>query len=95
LALDPELLLLDEPTSALDPKATAMVEEAIMSLQGRAVVIVSHDAAQLERLCSTIIHLSCKESDKAPATRVATGDEGGSKVPPRSVVATGPHGWLS
>ena len=34
LAMKPEILLLDEPTSALDPKATAAIEELIVSLKG-------------------------------------------------------------
>lgn len=57
LALDPELLLLDEPTSALDAAATATVEDAITSLRGRAVLVVSHDHAQLQRLCSEVVTL--------------------------------------
>lgn len=61
LALDPELLLLDEPTSALDPVATATVEQAITGLAGRAVLIVSHDTAQLARLCSRTIQLYANE----------------------------------
>ena len=35
LAMKPEILLLDEPTSALDPKATAAIEELIVTLKGR------------------------------------------------------------
>lgn len=57
LALDPELLLLDEPTSSLDPVATAAVERAITSLDGRTVFVVSHDNAQLERLCPSVVTL--------------------------------------
>ena len=59
LALDPQLLLLDEPTSSLDQAATRTVEEAISGLQGRTVLIVSHDQAQLGRLCSQVVDLSC------------------------------------
>ena len=58
LALDPELLLLDEPTSALDPAATRTVEDAITSLRGRTVLMVSHDQAQLARLCSAVVDLA-------------------------------------
>lgn len=58
LALDPELLLLDEPTSALDPAATRTVEDAITGLQGRAVLVVSHDQAQLARLCGDVVDLA-------------------------------------
>lgn len=58
LALDPSVLLLDEPTSALDPEATATVESTVASLRGRrTVLVVSHDAAQLERLCDDVVTL--------------------------------------
>jgi phosphate transport system ATP-binding protein len=62
LALDPELLLLDEPTSSLDAIATATVENAITCLQGRTVLIVSHDKAQLDRLCSNVITITGQSS---------------------------------
>lgn len=59
LALDPAILLLDEPTSALDAVATAAVETAVSGLRGpRSVLIVSHDQAQLERLCDDVITLA-------------------------------------
>lgn len=58
LALDPDLLLLDEPTSALDAAATATVEKAIAGLsRRRSVLIVSHDADQLARLCGAVVTL--------------------------------------
>lgn len=58
LALDPAVLLLDEPTSALDPAATAAVEAALAALRGRrTVLMVSHDAAQLDRLCDDVVSL--------------------------------------
>ena len=59
LALDPTVLLLDEPTSALDPEATATVEAAVAGVRGRrAVIVVSHDEAQLARLCDTVVSLA-------------------------------------
>lgn len=58
LALDPELLLLDEPTSALDRDAKRAVEASIRGLDGkRAMLVVSHDPAQLRRLCDEIVTL--------------------------------------
>ncbi|MCX4233289.1 MULTISPECIES: ATP-binding cassette domain-containing protein [Streptomyces] len=58
LALEPAGLLLDEPTSALDERSRDKVEQSIAALHGRrAVLIVSHDPAQVERLCDTTIHL--------------------------------------
>ncbi|MBN2021244.1 MAG: ATP-binding cassette domain-containing protein [Pirellulales bacterium] len=54
-ALDPTVLLLDEPTSALDPATAQAVERWLVDWiaaapDGRAIVWVSHDAAQVERL---------------------------------------------
>ena len=58
LALDPELLLLDEPTSALDGAAAAKVEAAVVGLRSRrSVLVVSHDQAQLDRLCHSVVTL--------------------------------------
>jgi ABC-type multidrug transport system ATPase subunit len=52
MADEPRVLLLDEPTSALDTQAAALVEELIkfQMLAGRIVILVSHDAQQIERL---------------------------------------------
>ncbi len=54
LCLDPDVLLLDEPTSALDPESARRVESL---LEERALVVVSHDAAQRERLGARAIQL--------------------------------------
>jgi ABC-type iron transport system FetAB ATPase subunit len=61
LLVKPEVLLLDEPTSALDEKATAAVERLLMSERENrklSALIVSHDAAQAERLCDRIVDLT-------------------------------------
>ncbi|MET9565805.1 phosphate ABC transporter ATP-binding protein [Streptomyces tauricus] len=58
LALEPAGLLLDEPTSALDERSRDKVEQSIAALHGRrSVLLVSHDPAQVERLCDTTVHL--------------------------------------
>ena len=58
LALDPEVLLLDEPTSALDEQARDTVERAIANLGAdRSIVLVTHDAAQAERLADAIVRI--------------------------------------
>lgn len=65
LALDPALLLLDEPTSSLDAASTARVEHAVAGLHGRrTVLVVSHDHAQLERLCDEVVTLSQAGDDE-------------------------------
>jgi ABC-2 type transport system ATP-binding protein len=57
----PRLLLLDEPTSSLDPAGARDVRALARRLadQGAAVVLSSHDMAEVEELCTeiTIIHL--------------------------------------
>jgi ABC-type iron transport system FetAB ATPase subunit len=64
LADDPQVLLLDEPTAALDAAATALAEELIkfQLLAGRAVILVSHDAAQIERLAHGRLQLAGENS---------------------------------
>lgn len=51
---DPRVLLLDEPTAALDPDSRAAVEDIIGErlAGGAAVLIVTHDEAQAERLAA-------------------------------------------
>jgi putative ABC transport system ATP-binding protein len=58
LALEPEVLLLDEPTASLDSDAKVAVEEALRSLTGVSLVLVTHDPAQAERLAERTIRLS-------------------------------------
>jgi ABC-type iron transport system FetAB ATPase subunit len=60
LADEPRVLLLDEPTSALDATSAAMVEELIryQLLAERIVLLVSHDAAQIERLAHARLQLA-------------------------------------
>lgn len=59
LALDPVLLLLDEPTSSLDAGSREVVEASVAGLRGRrTVLLVSHDAGQVARLCDDVVDLS-------------------------------------
>lgn len=59
LALEPEALLLDEPTSALDEAARDGVERTLAELAGSgvAMVLVTHDRAQAERIASQVVEL--------------------------------------
>jgi ABC-type iron transport system FetAB ATPase subunit len=59
LTRDPGALLLDEPTAALDPDATAAVERLLRDLaaRGLALLVVTHDAAQAERLADHAVRL--------------------------------------
>ncbi|MFN3869446.1 MAG: ATP-binding cassette domain-containing protein [Hyphomicrobiaceae bacterium] len=60
MADQPRVLLLDEPTGALDPVSAALAEELIryQVLAGRSVVLVSHDAAQVDRLAEARLQLA-------------------------------------
>ena len=54
------ILLVDEPTSALDASTTARVEECLMdwlSQRPRAIVWITHDEQQADRLATRRIHL--------------------------------------
>ncbi|MFP4501398.1 MAG: ATP-binding cassette domain-containing protein [Candidatus Hydrogenedentota bacterium] len=59
LLLDPDALLLDEPTSALDPASAQEVETAVNAAadNGAAVLVVSHDHAQLHRWCDRVVDI--------------------------------------
>lgn len=60
MADQPRVLLLDEPTGALDPVSAALAEELIryQVLAGRSVVLVSHDAGQVQRLADARLQLA-------------------------------------
>jgi putative ABC transport system ATP-binding protein len=60
LALSPEVLLLDEPTAALDETAKEGVERTLVDLRGASglsLVVVTHEAAQAERLADRVVRL--------------------------------------
>ena len=62
LQLSPQILLLDEPTAALDPKTSAEVEELVVdwieeSSDSRALVWVSHDVEQGDRVATRKIYM--------------------------------------
>ncbi|MER7855980.1 ATP-binding cassette domain-containing protein [Streptomyces bacillaris] len=64
LALEPAALLLDEPTSALDERSRDTVEESVAALRGRrTVLLVSHDPAQVDRLCDRTVRLELPGTD--------------------------------
>jgi putative ABC transport system ATP-binding protein len=59
LAVEPDVLLLDEPTAALDADSAQVIEDLVTAMvgQGRSVVLICHDPAQVQRLADTIIVL--------------------------------------
>ena len=82
LGRDPEVLLLDEPTSALDPVAVERVE---LALAGRTGLLVTHDAAQGERLAARL-QAGCSHSMRSLKSRKQGGPTGGS--PPKGTGKT-------
>lgn len=60
LVQQPQVLLLDEPTASLDPAATRAVEQIIMNYRDQhqaAIIWVSHDEAQAQRLGGRYFYL--------------------------------------
>ncbi|HEX3349908.1 MAG TPA: ABC transporter ATP-binding protein [Acetobacteraceae bacterium] len=56
----PELLLLDEPTASLDPDSGDLVRswlERYRAESGCTILLASHNMAEVERLCSTVLML--------------------------------------
>ena len=60
LLLSPAVLLLDEPTSALDEEAAKCVEAVLQAeaQKGLAILLVTHDRLQAERLCHRVYDVS-------------------------------------
>jgi ABC-2 type transport system ATP-binding protein len=74
---EPRLLLLDEPTASLDPDVADRVRTVIGEYRrrtGAAVVITSHNMAEIERLCDrvSIVHGGKSLAEGAPAEVVRT-----------------------
>ena len=72
---EPELLLLDEPTAALDPAGRAFVWHFLPRLrnEGRTIVVVSHDLAEVSQHCEAIalLHKGQLLASGSPADVIA------------------------
>jgi ABC-2 type transport system ATP-binding protein len=56
----PRLLVLDEPTASLDPDVSRRVREGLRAIcdeDGTALVVTSHDMAEVERLCERVVFI--------------------------------------
>ena len=78
---DPDLLVLDEPSEGLDLPGRRLVEEIVRERanRGRAVLLVSHLAADAEKLCDRIVVLRAGKvvHDGTPKTLVSRGGKNG------------------
>ncbi len=57
----PRLLVLDEPTASLDPDVALRVRTGLAALceeEGTALLVTSHDMAEVERLCERVVFLA-------------------------------------
>jgi len=63
----PEALLLDEPTASLDDHATGLVEDLIRECcgDGMALLLVTHDRRQAERMAKRLLLMSNGSIDQA------------------------------
>jgi len=57
-----DLLLLDEPTNHLDLDTTAWLQEWLLEAD-ETVIVVSHDRAFLDAICTNILHIEAKSSE--------------------------------
>jgi len=57
LVHEPQLIIIDEPFSSLDPVNTQMVKDLLMEerKKGKAVVMCTHQMAQVEQLCDRLV----------------------------------------
>lgn len=64
LAIQPKILLLDEPTSALDHASKEAIEETLRECakRGMSIILVSHDARQLQTLAAKGLELGKGEA---------------------------------
>jgi ABC-2 type transport system ATP-binding protein len=57
----PALLVLDEPTASLDPDVAGRVRsglEEVCAQDGTALLVTSHDMAEVERLCERVVFMA-------------------------------------
>ncbi len=80
---EPELLLLDEPTASLDPDWADWMRsrlEAYRAARGAAILLASHNMAEVERLCDEVVILSRGRIVESGAPRELIARRGRSRL---------------
>ncbi|GEB23255.1 ABC transporter permease [Brevibacterium aurantiacum] len=76
LVVDPKLLLLDEPLAALDVDVKVETRRVLaQALAGRSAVIITHDAADVTVLATTLVHI-----DSGSVATVAPVEQIGQRI---------------
>ena len=59
VAAEPDVLFLDEATASLDPASTAIIEQLVtkQAQTGTAIIMVTHNSAQAQRLASQVVFM--------------------------------------
>jgi len=76
LIADPDFLFLDEPASGLDPNGVMLVREVIAEqrARGAAILLNSHQLAEVERVCDRVLFLAGGVIAKEETLRHAAGE---------------------
>lgn len=63
---DPDVLILDEPFNGLDRYGVVEIRELLKGLkeEGKAILLASHNAQDIEELCDSVMDLTWKEERK-------------------------------
>ncbi len=66
LAMEPDILVLDEPTAGLDPQGAKEMLSLFkkLNLQGKTVILVSHDMNQVQEYCDEVIVMNKGKIEK-------------------------------
>ena len=69
---EPSLLILDEPFNGLDRTGTAQMRQLIRELreQGRTILLVSHNQADIDELCDTVCEMDAGVMTMIRQTRI-------------------------
>lgn len=82
LLKDPDLLILDEPANGLDPAGIAEMRVLIRGIadQGKAVLVSSHQLAEIEQVCDEVTIIDRGRLVQSGATTAVRDSAGGSQV---------------